>query len=837
MKTDKEVKKEFKAKASKDPEKYYATSVLKEEGYIRKKCLKSGTWFWSTDPDRTFCGDPEHSGGFQFFKDNPAKNRLDYIELWKTFAKHFKKRGYTPIDRYPVAARWRDDTDFVQASIYDFQPYVVKGEVEPPANPLVIPQFVLRFNDIDNVGITGSHYTGFVMIGQHAFVKPEDFDQVKYFRDIHSWLTEGIGLPKKEIIYQEDAWAGGGNFGPCMEFFSRGLELGNQVYMKYEKTPSGYKELDLNVLDMGMGHERNAWFTQGTSTSYETTFPTVVKKLTKSSGYKIDNDVFGRFLPYSSYLNVDEVENIEDAWQDVAKKLSMDAKDLRETILPLSQLFSIGEHARTLLVAFADGVLPSNVGGGYNLRLLYRRAMNFINTNEWNIEMADIFKWHADYLKPLFPELKERVDSVMNILDSEKRKYDQSRERSRLLINKLAKTKISTDKLIELYDSQGINPHELSTEAKKQGVDIRVPDNFFKQVAERHETVEEKAATQKDVGFEVQESDETKARYYEDYEIREFRSKVKRISGKNVILEETYFYPTSGGQIHDLGILGKHQVIDVIKSGQSIVHVLADNPEFHEGDEIKGVIDFERREQLAKHHTATHVVNAAAKDVLGPHANQAGAKKTLEKATLDITHYDNIDEKELKKIEEKSNKLVNKGIPVESTFMSRTEAEKKFGTTIYQGGAVPGKTLRIVNILGTDVEACGGTHVKNTKEIGKIKILKASKIQDGIVRLTFVAGKAAENVESSVVDLARNVAKELDCKNEQIPGRADELFTKWKKVKKLRKQKQEIPSELLTLDSEISYPGDVLKEAARILKTQPEHIINTIQRFKKDLLG
>ena len=322
MKSDKEIKKEFKLLASKSPDKYYATSVLKEEGFKRKKCVKCSTYFWTVKEDN-FCGDPSCSGGFSFIGGTPAKKKLDYIGVWKEFSSLFKKWGYEPIKRYPVTARWREDTDFVQASIYDFQPYVVSGEVEPPANPLVVPQLCLRFNDIDNIGITGAHYSCFDMIGQHAFMKPSEWSQARYFKDIHKWLNLGLGLKNDEIKFHEDAWAGGGNFGPCMEFFSRGLELGNQVYMLYEQTPSGNKELNLKVLDMGMGHERNSWFTQGLSTSYETTFPTVVEKLKKSTGIKIDHKLMEKFLPYSSYLNVDEVEDIDKTWNLVAKKLVM----------------------------------------------------------------------------------------------------------------------------------------------------------------------------------------------------------------------------------------------------------------------------------------------------------------------------------------------------------------------------------------------------------------------------------------------------------------------------------------------------------------------------------
>src|SRR3989338_795670 len=201
MPSDKEIKLEFRKKASQEPDEYYATAVLKEEGFIRKKCGSCQRFYWTVLPESKVCGDPACSGGFRFIDKSPAKKRLGYIEVWNEFASHFKKLGYTPIKRYPTAARWRDDTDFVQASIYDFQPYVVSGEVEPPANPLVVPQFCLRFNDIDNVGITGAHYTGFVMIGQHAFVPEKKWNQQKYFRDIHSWLKKGLGLPNKEITF------------------------------------------------------------------------------------------------------------------------------------------------------------------------------------------------------------------------------------------------------------------------------------------------------------------------------------------------------------------------------------------------------------------------------------------------------------------------------------------------------------------------------------------------------------------------------------------------------------------------------------------------------------
>jgi len=836
MVSDKQIKKEFKQKASKEPGKYYATSVLKKEGFARKKC-RCGTWFWTTT-DSSTCGDPACIGGFRFFEKGPAKKKLSYIDVWKEFARLFKKWGYTPIPRYPVVARWRDDTDFVQASIYDFQPYVVSGEIEAPANPLVVPQFCLRFNDIDNVGITGAHYTGFVMIGQHAFMPPEKYDQEQYFRDIHNWLKKGLGLPNDEIVFHEDAWAGGGNFGPCMEYFSRGLELGNQVYMMYEQTPKGYDELKLKVLDMGMGHERNAWFTQGTSTSYESVFPTVAKKLHSMTGVKADKDVMKRFLPYSSYLNIDEVENIDKTWKFVASKTGMDVKELREMILPLAGLYSVGDHARSLLVALSDGALPSNVGGGYNLRVILRRALSFIDKYGWKIDLADVCRRHAQYLKPLFPELMENLDDVSQILEVEKKKYNATKEKSKQIISRLVKERLDERKLLQLYDSQGISPEIIREEAEKLGKKIAVPENFYAKVAELHEKKEQAHATEREEKLDLEDVKETEARYYDDYTHAEFRAKVLKVIKNKVVLDHSYFYPTSGGQVHDTGMINACRVVDVFRQGNNVVHVIEKECGLKKGDSVDCKVDMARRRQLAQHHTATHIVNAAARKVLGHHINQAGAKKTTEKAHLDVTHYQNIDEEEMKRIEKEANRIVKQSIKVKSTFMPRNEAEKKYGMTIYQGGAVPGKMLRIVDIAGIDVECCGGTHLNNTSEAEQIKIIKSSKISDAIVRIEFKAGRAFEEEIKSKGKLVEETAKLLKVSAKQIPARAQELFDKWKNARKVVKKGKKLDSKEHELKSTGKFKGsdeEILSKTASILRTQPEHVPKTIKRFMDEL--
>jgi alanyl-tRNA synthetase len=845
MKTDKELKKEFKVEASNNPEKYYAVNALKSEGFHRHQCNHCKKHFWSTH-DRDVCGDAECIKGLTLFSNNPGRHPMSYIEVWERYKKHFEQKGYIAINRYPVVSKWNPTTDFTIASIAAFQPYVVSGEVEAPAKKLVIPQFCLRFGDVDNVGITGSHCTGFVMIGQHAFVNPHEWDQEQFFMDIYEYVTKIVGLSKDELILHEDAWAGGGNYGPCMEFFSNGIELFNQVYMMFEHSDEGDRELQIKVLDMGLGMERIAWFSQGTVTLYDATFPTVLEYLKESTDVRFDTELFRKFAPYASLLNVDEVEDINAAWVNVSAKVGIGVEILKDKILPMTAIYSIAEHSRSLLFAITDGGLPSNVGGFYNLRVIFRRMMNFIEKNGWSekIDLKKILRMHAQILEPIFPELQDSVNEVYDILEYERKKYYESRQREHNIIDNIVtkNEKISTDKLIELYDSNGINPEELAAEAYKQNFKIDVPDNFYRLVAEKHEHESNTkintnmTQTKKEKHYDLGEIS-TEALYFDHYDLVDFKCTVLKIirdtDEKNfkVILDRTAFYPTSGGQLHDIGTLHKHKVLDVFKQGKAIIHVL-EQVDFHEGQSINGRIDLDRRIQLTQHHTATHILNGAAKKILGNHVWQAGAAKTLEKARLDITHYENLTKEQLVQIEEYANKIVRENLPISKSFMKRNVAEAKYGFRIYQGGAVPGKELRIVDIVGFDVEACGGTHLDITGDVGQIRILKSSKLQDGIVRIEFTAGLAAEKALQEKEASVEDIAKMLKCTDKQIPGRVEELFVIWKRiVKKNSKEKFELNSTVECEDSN----DKIISKAASILNTQPENIIKTVERFMREI--
>jgi alanyl-tRNA synthetase len=829
MPTDAELKDQFKKTASANPDAYFPVRTLKAKGFSRQSCGTCRRFFWSTKKQKV-CGDPACSGGFRFVG-VPQGKKLSYVEVWKKFADIHKKLGYTPIDRYPVVARWNPTVDFTIASIAAFQPSVVSGEIKPPANPLVIPQFCLRFGDIDNVGITG-HFVGFVMMGETGFFPPKDYDIDRYMSDHLTWLQDGMGLKPDELTIHEDGWAGGGNFGPCMEFFAHGLEISNQVYMQFEATPSGGKELSIKVLDMGQGQERAAWFTQGTATAYDAVFPEVLKKLTKATGVKIDQALLKKFVPHSPYLNVGEVEDLDKAWKDVAKKMGMDVAELRSQIEPIAAVYAIAEHARALLVALTDGALPSNVGGMYNLRVILRRALGFIDKFQWKVDLCDVCDWHAQELKPLFPELSAHLPNVRKILEVEKLRYRATQEKTKQVLSKITAKELKTDDLIELYDSQGIAPELVAEEAAKQGKKVSVPKNFYALVAAKHEKEKKAAETQTERAekLALEGVPDTEILYWDDWKPAEFDANVLKIIGNNVVLDKTVFYPVSGGQLADHGELGGAYVVDVFKQGGVIVHVLADKPAFKPGGKVHGKVNAERRKQLAQHHTSTHVVNAAARVVLGPHANQAGAKKDIDRAYIDITHYQAVTEDELERIEVEANKLVKKKIKVTKSLMPKEEAEKKYGFAIYQGGVAPGKVLRIVDIEGVDVEACGGTHLNNTSEAERIKILKSNKVQDGIVRIYFAAGEAARKILAAEQERATELAKLLGCKPAQIPARCQELFEKWKKARKGKLAEAEF-----ALKANDDYKGDVIAKASEVLQTQPENVTKTVQRFLKEL--
>jgi alanyl-tRNA synthetase len=279
-------------------------AFFKENDFIRKVCPKCGRAFWSQG-DHPSCGESPCEE-YSFINNSPIKKPYSNHEMREEYLSFFEEHDHGRVRRYPIVARWRNDVFFTQASIYDFQPWVLNEVVEPPANPLVISQTCVRFNDIDNVGRTGRHYTFFEMLAHHAFNKP---GKEIYFKDrtvelCHEFYTQRLGVDKTKMRYIEEWWEGGGNSGPCVEVILEGVELATLVFMQYRETPQGRLPMNMRVVDTGYGLERSTWISQGTPSAYEAVFGPVVKMIQNELGINPDQRILEEYSKVAGAMNI-----------------------------------------------------------------------------------------------------------------------------------------------------------------------------------------------------------------------------------------------------------------------------------------------------------------------------------------------------------------------------------------------------------------------------------------------------------------------------------------------------------------------------------------------------
>ena len=728
---------------SSDPDKYYRVSLFDRLGFKRNKCISCEKFFWSL-VDKNTC--PDHEA-YNFIGNPPTNKRLDYIGAWKETEKYFQSQGHSITRRYPVVCRWRDDLYYTIASIVDFQ-RIMNNKVifELPSNPLVVPQICLRFNDVENVGVSGRHYTSFCMIGQTCNADaPGGYWKDKCIDLDFGLLTNVLGIKPEEITFVEDIWIGAGAFGSSLEYFVRGLELGNAVFTEFEGDENNYRIMKNKIIDMGAGLERFSWITMGTPTSYDCTFGSVIKYLENSIGIQKDESFLSNYFKFVSrkfnMIEDDSSDKIIKLKKSIAHEMGVTFEHLQKIVSPYEAIYTIADHTRTLLFAISDGSLPSNVGGGYNLRILLRRVLSIIERFKWNIKIEDLIDTHVGYLKNMFPELEENKSEIYTILNLESERYVSTRQR----MNDIASTirengkQLNVDDLIRLYESDGITPDFL----KEVNVITEIPSNFYVKLSELHNINQKPLYIPTIEGLEGLSP--TRLLYYEDSSLREFDAQILKIKGNYVILDQTSFYPRGGGQEPDKGLIGDARVQEVIKQGDIVLHKVENLSSLSEGIMIKCKLDDARRESITKHHTATHILNSSARNTLGSWIWQNSAFKDVNYGRLDITHHSALNKEEVERIEKTANEIVMKNLDVNIKEYERGESEQKFSFRIYQGGVVPSNKVRIVNISNFDIEACGGTHVNRTGDIGLIKILKSERIQDGVVRLEFVAGQAAIN--------------------------------------------------------------------------------------------
>jgi alanyl-tRNA synthetase len=766
-----EKKEALRAKFSADYKRYYLVDLFRREGFLRKKCIYCGRFFWTLDTQRNRCDDQPCSP-YSFIGDPPTKKKLDEVGSWKAIEGFFVKNSHSSVKRYPVVSRWRPDLYFTVASIVDFQ-RVEAGKVvfQLPANPLVVPQMCMRFNDIPNVGISGKHYTSFVMVGQHSIADKGGYWKDKCVDLDFKLMTKEFGIDKREITFNEDVWVGYGAFGYSLEYFVRGLELGNAVFTAFEGDISDYREMKEKVVDMGTGLQRWAWLSQGTPTNYDANFATVLKRMNELCKVEVNRKLFLEYSKLAGTMNVDEFGSLSQQREVIAKKLKVDGKALEAQLAPQEAMYAIADHARTLLFSIADGMLPSNSGGGYNLRIVFRRAMNFIRHHKFPLSITEVANWHIDHLKAMYPELAEHRDDVARVLEVEAARYQSSSDRVSKIVSSLSlggKT-VPTDRLIQLYDSDGVTPEQLAD----AGALVEKPEDFYEQVQARHiaRRVEEPKPK-----FDTAGLTPTKLIYYDEGAKFDFKARVAKVfRDGHVVLNQTVFYPRGGGQEPDRGTIGDAKVVDVEKYGDIVIHKVEGKIP-RAGTTVLCHIDTRRRRRITQIHTATHIINGSSRQVLGPWVWQHSAYKEEDYGRIDITHFAHLTDAEVQKIEDLANEIVRRDLLVKNTFMPRQEAEEKYGFRLYQGGVVPGKLVRVVNIGGWDIEACGGTHSRRTGEVGLIKVTKAERVQDGVERLEFVAGEAAIEYMHRMDSELQELSSVLGTQRENLPKVAKTLL-------------------------------------------------------------
>ncbi|MCI4331648.1 MAG: alanine--tRNA ligase [Thermoplasmata archaeon] len=710
----------------------YDLQFFHRVGMRRRACVVCGSAFWSQGAhDRcqeapcspyTFIGHPGFARAY-----SPDDMRETYLSF-------FEARGHQRVRRYPVVARWRNDVFFTQASIYDFQPWVTSGAIPPPANPLTISQPCLRFIDLEEVGRSGRHLTLFEMLAHHAFNRP---DHEVYFKErtvelCHELLTSTLGADPAAITYKEEEWEGGGNLGPSLSVGLKGSEVATLVFMEYVRDGAALKPMPLTVVDTGYGLERLTWVSQGTKTAYEAVFGSMYDELRVT------------FPPREATLLID--------------------------------------HSRALNFLLTDGVVPSNSKDGYFARLLLRRMLRLLQRVPEAPEITAVLDRVGREVARIFPEVGAHRDDLRRVVEAEVERYAEALVRARAAIHRHEERAeregkpLTSDDLVAWYDSLGVPPEVAVEELRHPPA---IPEDFYARLAARHEQ-EARETDYAEKGAELPELPaavaETKVEYYLDPYTLSFEAHVVWSEGPLVVLDRTFFYPTGGGQITDTGRIGEVAVVEVARKGRWVFHRLERPTALHVGERVHGHIDAARRVQLMQHHTATHLLNGALREVLGPHVWQAGAYKGLESARIDITHFRPLTAEEVRRVERRVHEVIREDRAVKSYFESRSEAERRFGFTLYQGGAVPGRELRIVEVENFDVEACGGTHCTHTSEVGSVQILGTERIQDGIVRLTYAAGERALDVREVHEHALRDAARKLGVPPEKVGEGIDRLL-------------------------------------------------------------
>ncbi|RIM90304.1 alanine--tRNA ligase [Staphylococcus xylosus] len=754
---------------------------------------------------------------------------LKASEIRQNFIDYFVEQGHMVEPSAPLVPIDDDSLLWINSGVATLKKYF-DGRETPRKPRIVNSQKAIRTNDIENVGFTARHHTFFEMLGNFSignYFKKEAIEFAWEFLTSEKWMAmdpkklyvtvhpedieayriwnEDIGLEESRIIRIEgNFWdIGEGPSGPNTEiFYDRGdsygkddpaeemypggenerfLEVWNLVFSEFNHNKDHtYTPLPNKNIDTGMGLERMASIAQNVRTNYETDlFMPIIREVEMLSGKK--------------YLE-------KDAY-DVAFKV-------------------ISDHIRTIAFAIADGALPANEGRGYVLRRLLRRAVRFSQSLDINepfmYQLVDIV---ADIMEPYYPNVKEKSDFIKRVIKSEEERFHETLEEGLAILNNLVaqakeqSNEISGKDAFKLYDTYGF-PVELTEEIATQenlSVDMTTFETEMQQQRDRarqarqnsqsmqvqSEVLKRITIESKFVGYDVMDRATTITDIIHNGELIDVAE-----AGETVyfILKETPFYAVSGGQVADQGKVSNENfeilVTEVTKApnGQNLHKGEIQFGTVKTNAEVSASVNHKERSAIKKNHSATHLLHAALKEVLGEHVNQAGSLVEAERLRFDFSHFGPMTQDEIDQVERRVNEEIWNSIEVNIQEMPIEEAKQIGAMALF--GEKYGDVVRVVNMAPFSIELCGGIHVNNTSEIGLFKIVSESGTGAGVRRIEALTGKSAflylETIQTQFNAVKTQVKVKTD---DQVLDKIKQMQTEEKElVKQLEQKNKEVTS-------------------------------------------
>lgn len=699
-------------------------------------------------------------------------------QIRQAYLTFFEERGHRVVPSAPVVPHGDPTLLFTNAGMNQFKD-VFLGIGKRDFTRAVDTQKCIRVsgkhNDLEEVGYDTYHHTFFEMLGNWSFG-----DYFKKEAIAWSWefLTSTLKLPKERLhatVYRTDDeayeiwkaylpethihrfdekdnfWEMGdtGPCGPCTEIhFDRTpdlsggplvnagvpevIEIWNNVFIQYNRTATGALEnLPSTHVDTGMGFERLCAVMQQKDSNYDT-------------------DVFQPIIAFTEDLCGRSYRPELDNPDGVAMRV-------------------IADHIRTLSFAIADGAHPGNEGRGYVLRRILRRAARYAR----NLGLTEPVLWKhvgilCETMGDVFPELVERRDIIERIIRAEEESFLATLDRGLQRFDALDTPNgvVRGADAFELYDTFGFPLDLTQLIARERG--LQVDEEGYTALLQQQR--ERSRAARKSHAQEARTSTIDHASEFVGYTSTQVTSDVLYVDGTSVVLAKTPFYVEMGGQMGDTGVItvgGQSvRVEDVRKVGDAIIHICEQPLDIAPGDSVLAVVDRERRRDIEREHSVTHLLHEALRRVLGTHVQQSGSLVNPEYLRFDFAHFERVRPDELQAVEDMVNEKIFASIDVVTEELPIAKARTVPGVKMFFGDKY-GDSVRVVFIDETfSVEFCGGTHVRNTSEIGMFKILSESSVASGVRRIEAIAGRSIpqwiHNRELQRLATADEIAKHLE---------------------------------------------------------------------------